>query len=276
MDAQTMERIADIDCFLLDMDGTIYLSDVLIDGAIAFLQAVEAAGKSYLFLTNNSSRNAAYYQQKLSRLGIEVPLCKILTSGQAAGNYLCRVYPQKRVWVLGNEYLKEELTRMGVQVVEENPEVVLVGYDNTLTYEKLCDCCDYVRSGLPYIATHPDFNCPVHGGFVPDLGSFMMLIEGSTGRKADVVVGKPEWEIIEAACARTGVTPARMAMCGDRLYTDIAAGKRHGLLSILVLTGESKCEDIATAQYAPDFVLQRLGDLAPVLQNQGDCERGRA
>jgi HAD superfamily hydrolase (TIGR01450 family) len=138
---------------------------------------------------------------------------------------------------------------------------VLAGYDNTLTYQKLVEVCDYVRAGLPYIATHPDFNCPVEGGFEPDLGSFMALIEASTGRKADRVAGKPEVELILSAQKRLGAERNEIAMCGDRLYTDIAAGKKHGLLSILVLSGEAKEEDIPKAAYKPDIVVPKLSSL---------------
>ena len=258
-------QLSGIRGFLLDMDGTVYLGNRAIEGTHAFLEAVERTGRKFLFVTNNSSHNAAYYVQKLGRMGIESDRQRILTSGLAAADYLMRTHPAARVWVLGNDYLKQELAEQGVCVVNARPDVVLAGYDTTLTYRKLCEFCDYVRAGLPYIATHPDFNCPVDGGFEPDLGSFMALVEASTGRKADRVIGKPAIHLVHAAQNRMGVQAGEMAMCGDRLYTDIAAGKMHGLLSILVLTGESKRQDIPAAQYKPDIVVERLADLAECL-----------
>lgn len=259
------QKLNNIRGFLLDMDGTIYRGEKLIDGTQAFLQRVRETGRKILFITNNSSRNVAHYQQKLSRLGISVQKQQIMTSGQAAADVLRRIHPGARVWVLGNDYLKDELREQGIDVVDETPDVVLAGYDNTLTYKKLCALCDYVRGGLPYIATHPDFNCPVEGGFEPDLGSIMALVEASTGRKADRVAGKPEKDMVLAAQQRLSLPADALAMCGDRLYTDIAIAKRHGLLGILVLTGEAKVEDIEQAAYAPDIVVPSLVSLVPYL-----------
>lgn len=264
-DSTQLERLAHTDCFLLDMDGTFYLTDQIIDGSLDFIDAVRKAGKRFLFLTNNSSHNADFYVERLRKMGCDVQKEDIMTSGQAAAGMLNRLHPNKPTYVLGNDYLKKELQEFGVNVVEEGFEVLLGGFDTTLTYEKLTVFCDGVRDGLPYYATHPDFNCPVPGGFIPDLGAFMALIEASTGRKADAIAGKPELEIIRAAEERTGIAKERMAMCGDRLYTDIAAGARHGLLSILVLTGESRVEDIATAEFAPNLTFGRLADMIEFL-----------
>ncbi len=258
-------QLKNIRGFLLDMDGTIYLGERLIEGTEAFLQRVEQTKRKILFITNNSSHNVSYYQQKLSRMGIEVQRNQLMTSGQAAADLLNRTHSNARVWVLGNDYLKDELREEGIEVVDKKPNIVLAGYDNTLTYSKLCEFCDYVRQGLPYIATHPDYNCPVEGGFEPDLGSIMALVEASTGRKADRVAGKPEIDMVLAAQKRLSAQVGQLAMCGDRLYTDIAVGKRHGLLSILVLTGEAKEEDIPKAQYKPDIVVPSLSALTPYL-----------
>ncbi|MBQ9988441.1 MAG: HAD-IIA family hydrolase [Clostridia bacterium] len=263
--AQIKQAIGSTQCFLLDMDGTVYLSNHLIEGAREFILAARSSGRKVLFLTNNSSHTVEFYQNRLLGMGIETEPAEIMTSGIAAALMLRREHPGKHVWVLGNEELKAELKAWGIHVCEDEPQLVLAAFDNTLTYEKLCAACNYVRAGLPYIATHPDFNCPVPGGFVPDLGSFMALIEASTGRKADTVIGKPEKEIVMAAQSLTGLPLESMAMVGDRLYTDIATGKKHGLLSVLVLTGEAKREDIPLAQYAPDIVVDRLGDLTAFL-----------
>jgi len=167
--------------------------------------------------------------------------------------------------VMGNDLLKEELCSLGLPVVEKEPDIVLTAFDTQLTYQKLWDCCDYVRQGLPYIATHPDFNCPTETGFMPDLGAMTELIYASTGRRPDRVIGKPERDIFACASARTGVPLSQCAMCGDRLYTDIAAGQKQGLFSILVLTGETKQEDLAASDIKPDLVLDRLADLVPSL-----------
>ena len=262
---QDREAIQAIRCFLLDMDGTIYLGDQLIEGTHAFLQAAKQSGRKVLFLTNNSSKNGETYLRKLSQMGLDAGPEDVLTSGQAAAQTIMQRYPGKKVWVMGNDLLKEELCSLGLPVVEREPDIVLTAFDTQLTYQKLWDCCDYVRQGLPYIATHPDFNCPTETGFMPDLGAMTELICASTGRRPDRVIGKPERDIFACASARTGVPLSQCAMCGDRLYTDIAAGQKQGLFSILVLTGETKLEDLAASDIKPDLVLDRLADLVPCL-----------
>ena len=153
----------------------------------------------------------------------------------------------------------------GIPLDQERPELVLVGFDTSLTYEKMCRVCDLVRAGLPYIATHPDFNCPTETGFVPDIGAIMAFIQASTGRKADLIIGKPHGEIVRAACERTGLAPSQMAVVGDRLYTDIQTGLSHGLLAIMVLTGEGTVEEIERTGVEPDLLFERLSDMIPYL-----------
>ena len=140
-----------------------------------------------------------------------------------------------------------------------------MGFDTTLDYAKMCRVCDLVRAGLPYVATHPDFNCPTETGFIPDIGAIMAFIEASTGRRADVVIGKPHGEIVRAAQERLGLAPGEMAMVGDRLYTDVRTGVDHGLCAILVLSGEGTLADIETMHIEPDLIFARLGSMIPYL-----------
>ena len=236
------------------------------------MQAAKQSGRKVLFLTNNSSKNGETYLRKLSQMGIDAGPEDVLTSGQAAAQTIMQRYPGKKVWVMGNDLLKEELCSLGLPVVEREPDIVLTAFDTQLTYQKLWDCCDYVRQGLPYIATHPDFNCPTETGFMPDLGAMTELICASTGRRPDRVIGKPERDIFACASARTGVPLSQCAMCGDRLYTDIAAGQKQGLFSILVLTGETKLEDLAASDVKPGFGFGSLGRPGPMLMmKNGGC-----
>ena len=145
-------------------------------------------------------------------------------------------------------------------MTDKDPQAVVLGFDTTLTYEKIWKACDLIRDGLPYIATHPDYNCPTETGFMPDIGSFMAMIEVSTGRKADVIIGKPYRHIVDAVVEKTGYTLDEIAMIGDRLYTDIALGKA-GIKTILVLSGETKIEDLAESEFKADIVVKDLEDL---------------
>ena len=260
-----MRSFDDVKLFLLDMDGTFYLGDRLIDGSLSFIDRVQKTGRDFLFLTNNSSHNAAFYVERLHRMGLDVPRSKILTSGEATCEVISEKYPAKRAYVLGNEYLIEEFHEAGIPVDDANPEIAVIGFDTTLTYEKMRKICDLVRAGLPYIATHPDFNCPTENGFMPDIGAIIAFIEASTGRRPDLIVGKPNTGIVEAAVRRTHTAPAQMAMVGDRLYTDIETGIRSGMLSVLVMSGETTREMLASSATRPDYTFDRLCDMNPLL-----------
>ncbi len=260
-------RLAGVRCFLLDMDGTFYLGDRLIDGSIEFLQALSRTGRDAWFLTNNSSKSARVYVEKLMRMGVPEPFCRqVMSSAHAAARYIGEHFPGRRGFLMGNEMLRDELTGMGLVFTEGmDADYVLAGFDTTLDYARLCTVCDLIRAGKPYIATHPDFNCPTETGFVPDLGAMMALIEASTGRKADVILGKPYGGIVREAVMRTGHQPARMAMVGDRLYTDVATGVNHGMAGILVLSGEATMADVDVSDVKPDLIFDRLADMIPYL-----------
>lgn len=259
------EKLASVRGFLLDMDGTFYLGDQLLEGSLDFLQKVKETGRTALFLTNNSSKSAEVYVQKLRRLGVTEPFLNVLTSGQAAGRYALTRFPGKRAFLLGNELLAGELEQMGISIDNNRPDYVLIGFDTTLTYDKLWRVCDLVRAGLPYIATHPDFNCPTETGFMPDIGAMIAFIEASAGRKPDVIIGKPHAGIVEEALHVTGLPREQLAMVGDRLYTDIATGVRFGMTSILVLTGEATLAEAQATNEKPDLIFKRLSSMIEYL-----------
>lgn len=264
-EAEIRARLAGVRCFLLDMDGTFYLGDKLIEGSLDFLAALERTGRTARFLTNNSSKSAAVYAQKLQRMGVDEKYRDVMTSGHAAAHYCLKKFPGGKCYLLGNPMLAEELTGMGLQLTEDDPDYVLVAFDTTLDYAKMCKVCDYIREGKPYIATHPDYNCPTETGFIPDMGAIMAFIEASTGRKADIILGKPYGGIVEEALDRTGFKLEEMAMVGDRLYTDVATGVNHGMIGILVLSGEATMEDVAVSDVKPDLIFGRLSDMIPYL-----------
>ncbi len=257
--------LKDVKCFLLDMDGTFYLGNNIIDGSLDFIQKVRETGRDFLFLTNNSSHNAAFYVERLRKMGLTVPREKILTSGEATAYKLTELYPGKRCFVLGNDYLITELTENGVVVDQENPEMVVIGYDTTLDYKKMTRVCDLVRAGLPYVATHPDYNCPTETGFAPDIGAIIAFIEASAFRRPDLIVGKPNPGIVEAALGRTGLQTGELAMVGDRLYTDIETGLRSGMLSILVMSGETTEDMLEKSDTTPNLKFQKLSDMIDLL-----------
>lgn len=260
-----MNKLANTHLFLLDMDGTFYLGDKLLPGALEFIELCQSRGIDYLFLTNNSSRHRGQYAEKLRRLGLDIEEEKIFTSGEATAIYLNKTKPGARIYLVGTPALEEEFQNHGFNLVEKGPDYAVLGFDTTLTYDKLWRLCDLVRTGTPYIATHPDFNCPIEGGFMPDIGAVIAFVEASTGRRPDMVVGKPNQPIIEALVEKTGVPIAYICMVGDRLYTDIALGTT-GITTVLVLSGEAGREDLPTAPHRPDLVMQDLAELGRTLQ----------
>ena len=181
------------------------------------------------------------------------------------------VTEKEREEILKRPDLEQEFIEHGFVLTNEKPDYVVLGFDMTLTYEKLVQACDLVRSGVPFIATHPDFNCPTETGYIPDCGAMIALITASTGVKPQVI-GKPNREIIDAMFRKKPVARSQVAMVGDRLYTDIVMGHNAGVASILVLSGEAKREDIETAPVKPDYVMSGLAELHAALR-QADENR---
>lgn len=155
--------------------------------------------------------------------------------------------------------------REGIVLEEESPDVVVTAFDTSLTYQKMCKVCDFVRAGLPYLATHPDYNCPTEDGFIPDAGAIHAFIHASAFRYPDRVIGKPNGDIIDYLTTRVNTERERIAMVGDRLYTDIAAGRNHGLQSVLVLSGEATLEDARSSKIKPHLIFSSVQEMIPLL-----------
>jgi 4-nitrophenyl phosphatase/NagD protein len=254
------KSLLDIKCFLFDLDGTIYLGDRLLPGATELTGYLDKINTPYYFLTNNSSRAKADYLQKLSRLSLHTEIDNILTSGEATAIYLQQQKPGAKIALFGTPSLEAEFQAHGFELVTHLPDYVVLGFDTTITYEKLWRLCDLVRDGKPYIATHPDLNCPTPDGFMPDIGAIIAFVAASTGRHPDIIVGKPYPTIIEAAVKKSGCSKKHLAMVGDRLYTDIAMGEA-GITTILVLSGETSEKELPDAPFQPDFIFDNLASL---------------
>jgi len=233
------------------------------------LDLLEARQIPYYFLTNNSSRSRVEYADKLQRFGLSVPEERIFTSGEATAITLQSEYPQASLYVVGTKPLEETFKDYGFTLDEKAPDVVVLGFDTTLTYEKLWKLCDQVVMGKPYIATHPDINCPTATGFKPDIGSMIELVAASTGRQPDMIIGKPNEPIINALAEKTNFPVEDHCMIGDRLYTDIAMG-RWGITTVLVLSGETKAEDLETSEFTPDLVVESIAEMVEQVRDMGN------
>lgn len=261
-----MSILKEKNTFLLDMDGTIFLGNELIDGALDFLQALKENGKRYIFLTNNSSKNKLSYVEKLGKLGIQADKEEIFTSGEATTRYLKRLKEGARVYLLGTPALEEEFEAEGFTLIKERGQdidYVVLGFDTTLTYEKLWGACEYIAQGVEYIATHPDFNCPLpNDAFMPDAGAMAALIEASTG-KTPKVIGKPNKEVVESIADKYNLDKSEMVMVGDRLYTDIQTGLNAGITAVVVFSGETKEKDYDESSIRADFSFPSIKEMIP-------------
>lgn len=255
------ERLALIGTYMLDLDGTVYLGDKLFPWSLVFLNRLRELGKNFVFVTNNSSRTGRHYVTKLARMGVTLQPEQVFTSGEATRIFLKKHYPTRNIYLMGTPDLEEEFDLDGFCLTTTNPAAVVLGFDQTLTYEKLRIACALIRQGVPFIATHPDFNCPTPEGPIPDCGAMMAAITAATGVRPKII-GKPFPEMVEALCVKFGLERKKIAMIGDRLYTDIAMGQQAGMTSILVLSGETQLADLKDSPYHPDIIATNLGELS--------------
>ena len=261
--------IKSIKNFLFDMDGTIYLGEKLFPGTLPLLEKIRSSGRHAVFLTNNSSMSPEDYALKLSRLGIFAPPGDIFTSGDAAAQVLSGEFANAKIYLLGTPSLEKQLSRAGFEIVNSRaqikPDVVLLGFDKTLTYEKIMHACEHISRGVPFYATHPDILCPMENGFIPDTGSMIKMFEAATG-VSPVVVGKPEKTMADAVMSRYGFRPEETAMVGDRLMTDIAFANNAGIAAVLVLSGETDLKMYNSQnEAAADFIFPSVSELSAQL-----------
>lgn len=267
-----MEKLRQKKLFILDLDGTIYLSDKLIKGADDFIETLRQSSKDFIFLTNNSSRSGKIYVEKLKGLGIEVEESQVMTSGKATILYLRRLKPDAKIFLLGTPSLEAEFIEAGFTLIKdrnEKPDYVVFGFDKTLTYEKMWMACDFILEGAGYIATHPDLNCPLEGGrFMIDTGSFLKAIEASIQRIPDAIIGKPSKFIIDIIKEEKNALDEDLVMVGDRLYTDILGASNAGIDSVLVFSGETTRGSYEKSEIKATYAVDSVAQINEILKNE--------
>jgi len=252
--------------YVMDLDGTVYLGDQALPGAVETLARIRAAGARVVFLTNNPLRSAASYAQVLSGLGIEATEHEIVTPLSVLTGYLRQRYPGAAALTIAEPLVDLTLAAAGISVTTEpaEAEVVVLSFDRTFDYTKLLRAFRAVRRhGAVIVATNPDPYCPTPDGGLPDCGAVLAAVEACTGTRAVAVLGKPSKEMAAEVRARLGVRAPDAAMVGDRLLTDVAMSRALGMTSILVLSGATAAGDLAAAAVRPDYVIDGLGDLLP-------------
>jgi HAD superfamily hydrolase (TIGR01457 family) len=259
------ERIKSCELFILDIDGTFYLSGKPFEGSRKFVDALGRLGKKLVFLTNNSNRTIESYINEFEEMGIKLSRYQIVTAGVATAEYLLEEFGPKRVYIVGTDDIKYEFQRVGHTVVEEDPEVVVVTFDKTLTYEKIKKATQFISKGALFVVTNPDLNCPSSEGPLPDAGAIASAIRKASGVYPNIIFGKPEPKLIEMVIRHNNVGKNETCMVGDRLYTDILAGIQAGTWTVLVLTGEATMEQVQKSPIKPHLIAKDIGVLADIL-----------
>lgn len=254
--------------FLFDMDGTIYEENILFKGTLELLNTIIRNNGKYVFITNNSSKSVSDYIEKVKKMGIPANQDNFFTSTQATALYLKKYYPNTKVYCLGTKSMITELQHENINIteeVEEDVQVVLVGFDTELTSKKICKTCEILKNDIPYIATNPDLKCPVSFGFIPDCGAICGMIECATSKKP-IYIGKPEPIMVDIVREKFGCSKEETVVIGDRLYTDIAVGLNAGIAAVCVLTGEATESEIKKSNITPTYTFQSVLEIWKAIQ----------
>jgi arabinose operon protein AraL len=253
--------------FIFDLDGTVYLSDALIPGADHVIRLLREGGRKVVFLSNKPIQTREDYASKLTRLGIPTHPDEVINSTFVMANYLKKVAPGAKLFVVGETPFVEELKRGGFTITEDPKEIqyVVVAFDRTFDYHKLNVAFQAIKRGAHFVATNPDRTCPVEGGEIPDCAGMIAAIEAVTTKKVELIVGKPSPMIIETALDVMGLKPDDCILIGDRLETDIKMGKESGIATGIVLTGVTDEKTLKESSIYPDFIFQSIADLQDLM-----------
>ena len=260
---QSHPVVPSFDGYIFDLDGTVYLGETLLPGAGESIMRLRAAGRRVVFLSNNPTSTREQYAARLNAMGLPTDPSEIVNSSHVMVQWLLREAPGCRVFVVGEQPLKDELDAAGFRLVEQASEIdfVIASFDRTFHYGKLQTAFDAIRAGARFVATNADRYCPVPGGGQPDAAAVIAAIEACTATRVEVVVGKPSPIMVQAVAAIVRLPLERCLMTGDRLETDIAMGRAAGMATALVLTGATTPAALAVSEIQPDYVIETLGDL---------------
>ncbi|MBY9002969.1 MAG: HAD-IIA family hydrolase [Candidatus Lokiarchaeota archaeon] len=251
--------------YFFDLDGTIYLGDTLFDGVLELIELLRKKKKKFYFLSNNSSKSSKDYLLKLKNLKIDISYENLILSQHPTIDYL-KKNSYKRVFLMGTESLKEEFREQGFILSENDPEILVLAFDQELTYNRLVKAALLIQNDIPYIATHLDNRCPTKNGYIPDAGGIAALLDKATERMPRVF-GKPNKEMILFKLDFLNIDPKDAVMFGDRLYTDIKMGINAGVTTCCVLSGESTLSMInKNEEFKPDFIIEGIWELLEALK----------
>jgi len=268
-----------VDGFIFDLDGTVYLGESALPSAVEGIAELRSMGIKTLFVSNKPLEPREAYASKLTRLGIPATPDDVVTSGFVMGYHLAQTHPDYRLYVVGEENLLNELRGHGLTIVDEfhdqseleviqphNVDAVIVAFDRTLDYRKINTAYQALLNGAKFFATNADKACPMPGGGIPDAGGTIAALEHMTGRKLDMLAGKPSHLITQVALQKLSLSAEHVMMVGDRLETDIRMGQQAGMLTAVTLTGAATRNDVDQMDNPPDFIIENLGELPNIVK----------
>ncbi len=256
-------RLRGVDGYILDLDGTVYLSGRLVTGADAAIAELRRRGRRIVFLSNKPLETASSYADKLSRMGVPTREAEVVHSSSVLARHMAQVAAGANVFAIGEPPLQHELERAGLRLTEDPAEIeyVVAAFDRTFDYRKLDIAFQALRRGARFWATNPDRTCPVDGGELPDAAAVIAALEATTGRKVEEIAGKPSPLMLQAALSALGLPASSCVLVGDRLETDIRMAQEGGLISVLTLTGVTRRAEVRQAEYRPHHVIESLAEL---------------
>ena len=262
----SIEKVRDLKCFVFDIDGTVALATTPIPEAVDFILQLRRVGKRVMFYTNSPNRSHAQMVEYLNAMGFETDEDEMISAADVTIAYLKEHHPNATVYSVGVPDMDRMLAEAGICLVdasEPTADVVVSGFDKTLTFDKAAAAVRLIQRGATYICTHPDRSVPIEDCLLPDAGAIAAMITAATG-VSPVFMGKPSPVAMPLIETKTGVRADQTCIIGDRLYTDIAFGNRSGATSILVLTGGTNEQEAAQAEgdERPDIIVPRLDVLA--------------
>ena len=254
-----------IKALILDMDGVIWRGDAPVGDLPSLFDRIRARGLKYVFATNNSTRTSEQYVTRLKGFGVDAEPWQVVTSSEAAARAMAQRFPGgTRVFMVGEDGIRIPLEQEGFQVVslENAPQaqVVVMGMDRGVSFEKLSEAALLVRRGIPFYATNMDKTFPTPRGQIPGAGAWISVITTATNVEP-IVAGKPYPFLMDLSLERLGTKKDETLVVGDRLETDIAAGQAVGCPTALVLSGVSTIEEVELWRPKIDYIADNLATL---------------
>ncbi len=246
--------------YFFDLDGTLYLGNKLFKGVPELIELLKKQEKKFFFLSNNSSKSTEDYLKKLNKYNLKINRDNLILSQHPTIEFL-KKNNYKKIFLLGTQSLKNEFRNEGFELTEEEPQILVLAFDQELTYNRLVRAAYILqKENFPYIATHLDNRCPTETGYIPDAGGIAALLYKATERMP-IVFGKPNKEMLLFKLNELGTSPKNAIIFGDRLYTDIKMGKEAGVTTCCVLSGEITMDAIKNSDFKPDFIINGIWEL---------------